>query len=111
MKQIKLGAIILSAMTVVACGSAQNASAKDVYQFYLAEQGSAFSQANGTLDRGGVLNVTYKGETFNGQNANNKIDAKGSKGNKMNCAYTMPGEIASGTCKTSDGRTLNMKFE
>lgn len=87
------------------------ATIKDEYQFYLAAPGSDFSQSVGTLDRSGRLNITYKNEAYSGQNANNVIEAKGSNGGKMRCAYKMQNNVATGTCTTSKGAVLNMKFD
>ncbi|MGM3224385.1 hypothetical protein [Dickeya zeae] len=107
---IKLGMAAAAALTIAGCSSMQ-ASIKDEYKFYLAGPGSDFSQPVGTLDRSGRLNITYKNETYTGQNANNVIEAKGSNGGKMRCAYKMPGDVATGTCTTSNGTVLNMKFD
>ncbi|MFI7858675.1 hypothetical protein ACIF8Z_17070 [Pseudomonas promysalinigenes] len=103
------GLLALAAAALSAC--AGHYTSKDFYSVYLAQPNSQFSASNGTLSRGGQLDVTYKGERFTGQNANNKITAKGSKGNSLTCSYTMPGSVATGTCQLSGGTALNMKFD
>ncbi|MDX6914192.1 MULTISPECIES: hypothetical protein [Pectobacterium] len=111
MKYVKSAAMLLSVLSIVACSSLEAASAKKDYSFYLAQNDSGFGQKNGTLDQGGYLNVTYQGETFTGRNANNVIEAKGNKGNKLVCSYEMPAETGIGNCKLSNGTVLKMKFE
>lgn len=111
MKIIKLALAAAAAAAALTIAGCSMASIKDEYKFYLAGPGSEFSQPVGTLDRSGRLNITYKNETYTGQNANNVIEAKGSNGGKMRCAYKMPGDVATGTCTTSNGTVLNMKFD
>lgn len=108
----KIFGIGLSAIAAAALSGCEGTYvSKDFYSVYLAPQNSGFSASNGTLSRGGQLDVTYKGERFTGQNANNKITAKGDKGNTLTCSYTKPGNVATGTCQLSGGTALNMKFD
>jgi hypothetical protein len=110
MKLFKLAVpVILGALTLSGCANA--GSSKESYSVYLAPQGAGFGAVNGTLDRGGRLQATFNGEQFTGQNANNEIIAKGSKGNTLNCKYSMPGDVGTGSCKLSNGKTLDMKFD
>lgn len=107
-KLFKYTAITSVVVALTACTFAQ---IKDSYDVYFSSTNQFSHTANGTLNRSGVLNATFEGETFTGQNANNHIEAKGNRGTTMQCDYTMPSDVATGNCKLSNGKTLQFKFQ